>query len=239
MARFGWLAPFPFLAVMGALAAVLLFWLLPGDPSPEKDRPSFWQNFRGVFTYRPAVVGLSMGLLINAGNEVVNLVFGVWMEDTHGLQIAALGAASAIIGVSELGGEALVGGLTDRMGKSRAVATGLVLNSLAAVALPLLGRNVTGALVGLFLFYITFEFTLVSTIPIMTEIMPHARATFMAIFVAGLSLGRALGDLVAVPLYNQGFLVNGLVAASLNLLTLLALSRLRHKVASLQSETSR
>ena len=58
----------------------------------------------------------------SAGNELVNLIFGVWLEDSFGLQIAALAGASAVIGFSELGGESLAALLTDRIGKPRALA---------------------------------------------------------------------------------------------------------------------
>jgi predicted MFS family arabinose efflux permease len=223
IARWGWLAPFPFLSAMGFLALLLLGWLLPRDPAPAADRPSLLDNLQRVLSYSPALAGVFMGLLFSSANEVVNLVFGVWMEDSFGLKIAALGAASAVIGVSELGGESLVGVLSDRMGKARSVAAGLVLNSLAALALPWLGGSVTGALVGLFLFYITFEFSLVSSIPMMTEVLPVARATLMATFIGATSLGRALGALLAAPIFTYGIFSSGLAAVAFNLLALVAL----------------
>jgi predicted MFS family arabinose efflux permease len=233
IARLGWYGPFPVLVVFGALTTGLLAWMLPPDPAPADGRPGIFANFRTVLNYRPALVGLCMGLLLNAGNETVNLVFGVWMEDAFDLKIAALGAASAVIGLSELGGESLVGGLADRLGKPRALTAGLLLNCLAALALPYLGQNLYGALAGLFFFYITFEITLVTSIPLMTEILPSARATLMAGYVATLSLGRALGALVAPSLYGIGlpdFLPalapNALAAVLFNLLALAALSRL-------------
>lgn len=223
IARWGWLAPFPFLSAMGFLALLLLGWLLPRDPAPAADRPSLLDNLQRVLSYSPALAGVVMGLLFSSANEVVNLVFGVWMEDSFGLKIAALGAASAVIGVSELGGESLVGVLSDRLGKARSVAAGLVLNSLAALALPWLGGSVTGALVGLFLFYITFEFSLVSSIPMMTEVLPVARATLMATFIGATSLGRALGALLAAPIFTYGIFSSGLAAVAFNLLALVAL----------------
>ena len=51
-------------------------------------------------------------------------IFGVWLEDSFDLQIAALGAASAVIGLSELGGEGLVAAFVDRLGKPRAIGLG-------------------------------------------------------------------------------------------------------------------
>jgi predicted MFS family arabinose efflux permease len=166
---------------------------------------------------------LAVGITISAANEVVNLVFGVWMEDAFGLKIAALGAASAVIGLSELSGESLVGVLVDRLGKPRAVGAGILLNCAAALALPLFGRTVPGALVGLFLFYLTFEFALVSAIPLMTEILPPARATLMALNVAGHSTGRALGSLLAPLVYTYGIFASAGTALLFNLLGLFAL----------------
>jgi len=231
IARQGWLAPFPLLAILGVISFGLLYWWLPKDPKPDHNRTNLFQNLRNTLTYRPALAGLSVGLLASAANEVVNLVFGVWMEDAFGLKIAALGIAAAIIGFSELGGEALAGGFTDRLGKTRAVGLGLALNSFAALVLFFVGRDVTGALVGLFLFYITFEFTLVSSIPLMTEILPTSRATLMATNVAGLSLGRALGALLVPFLYipgdAQGILRSVIAACLFNLLAIMALKMLR------------
>lgn len=223
IARWGWVAPFPFLSVTGLLSLGLLAWLLPYDKPVIDQKWNLWRNLAGVLSYQPALAGLLLGLLITAANEVVNLVFGVWMEDSFGLKITALGAASAVIGLSELGGESLVSLISDRMGKSYAVAAGLALNCLAALLLPVLGGDLPGALAGLSLFYITFEFTLVSCIPIMTEVMPQARATLMATFVAAMSLGRALGASASSSLYQHGFTFTILAAVIFNLAALLAL----------------
>lgn len=95
------------------------------------------------------------------------------------------------------------------------------------IGLPLLGQSTNGALVGLFFFYITFEFTLVSMISMMTEIQPAARATVMAFNVAAHSLGRATGDTLAISLYALGFFWVVAASAVFNALALLAVWRLR------------
>jgi predicted MFS family arabinose efflux permease len=138
-----------------------------------------------------------------------------------------------VIGIAEFLGEISVGGLTDRLGKIRAVTAGLILNGLAALALPVLGSSQTGALAGLFLFYLTFEFTVVSIIPMMTEVLPTARATLMASYIASAAVGRSLGDLLSPVLYNwtlgpfSGMELNCLAVVIVNLLALLTLRFLR------------
>lgn len=224
--RRGWNSPFVGLAGLGLLVGLALFWSVPNDFVPTEGRPKLWRNFRDVVNYPPALAGLMVGLAASVANESINLVFGVWMENAFGFKVIALGGTAAVIGFAELGGEVLVGGFVDRLGKTRAVTVGLVLNSLAALSFPVLGRHAAGAVVGLFLFYITFEFTLVSIIPLMTEIMPRSRATLMAFNVAALSLGRALGDLLAPPLFNTwGIVACAGAAVVFNLLAILALQR--------------
>jgi DHA1 family inner membrane transport protein len=227
IARAGWMAPFPLLLILGLVSLLGLAWMLPRDQAAGVAKPSVWLNMRTVFTSHSAVAGLLVGMFISIANEVVNLVFGVWMENSFDLRIAALGAASAVIGFSELGGETLVGVLVDRLGKVRSVGIGLALNCMAALTLPVLGATLPGALVGLFFFYLTFEFTLVSTLPLMTEVLPASRATLMAVNVASHSLGRATGALIAAPIFGLGFFASALAAIFFNVLALASLNHLR------------
>jgi predicted MFS family arabinose efflux permease len=231
IARQGWLAPFPLLALLCAMGVILLAWMLPKDPLPQAGRPGFLRNMRNVLTYPPALAALVMAMLYTAANETITLVYGVWVESAFALSIASLGATALAIGISELGGEVLVTTFTDKIGKHKALAIGIIGNCLAALALPVFGRWFWGAMIGLFLFYITFEFTVVSGIPLMSEILPSARATMMAAHMAFLAIGRVFGDLLAPTLFTQTFLpgivLNAAVAIGFNLLALLALTMVK------------
>ncbi len=219
----GWQAPFPVLAGLSLLAGAAIWYGMGSAPAAPVRRSSALGALGDVLRRGPAIAGLSLGFLISTANEAVNIVYGAWMESAFGLQVAALGAASIVIGAAELGGEGFVAGLTDRLGKRRAVGAGLVCTAAACLALPLLGRELGGALLGLFFFYLTFEFTVVSTLPLMTELVPAARATLMASNVAGFSAGRAIGAIIGPPLFGYGLLANGILAAALNLAALVIL----------------
>ena len=231
ISRWGWMSPFWTLTFLGVFALILLNGMIPHDIVSENTVPNVSSNIQKVLRFTPALAGMAVGMFCSAANEVINLVFGVWMEAAFGLQIAALGAAAAVIGFAELGGESLVGVWVDRLGKPRAIAIGLLTNSLAAIIFPYLGQTLPGAFVGLFLFYLTFEFTLVSTIPMMTEILPSARATMMAINISALSLGRALGAFVGPTLYAMGMGTSAGAAVVFNLLALTALRWVRSQDA--------
>lgn len=248
IARGGWMAPFQLFALLGLLSLLALFISLPTDRHEERSNHGLVKNFRSVFTFAPALAALGVGLFASTANEVVNVIFGVWLDDslktwvgpqgfvgvfkflnyfknTLGLDIALLILAAIVIGLSELSAEGLVARFVDRLGKPRAVALGLFLNSLAALLLPVLGKTTSGALFGLFMFYISFEFALVSLIPMMTEIMPQTRATLMAFNVAALSLGRAAGALLAPYLYATGLLASGIAAVLFNMIALIFLRK--------------
>jgi predicted MFS family arabinose efflux permease len=97
--------------------------------------------------------------------------------------------------------------------------------------LPIVGTTEAGALIGLFLFYITFEYVMVSHIPLMTEIMPSARATMLSFNLTGHSLGRMIGALLATFIYQKfGFLPVTLLAILFNLFALLALAELTQRI---------
>jgi len=233
--RFGWKAPFTWFAVLGILAFIVLGSILPKDEANSYKKATLMHNLRSIFFSSSTLAGVLLGIMLSSSNEMINLIFGVWLEDAFNVKVATLSIASAIIGFSELTGEALVFGFVDRLGKHRAVAIGLIINSVVVLALPIAGSSLIGALIGLFFIYLTFEFTIVSSITMMSEVMPAARATYMAAFIASTALGRTLGDLLAPPLYQASILSGSfaaifnivLVAAAFNLLSLIFLRLIR------------
>lgn len=214
IAQYGWAAPFPWLAGLTVLSAVGIRVVMPAEPARHaSQRPSFRESVRVVVTHRTALFGMAMAILMTVANENIAIVFGQLMEDSFHLQVLGLGLASTLIGVSELTGEGLVAAFVDRLGKRRAVILGLALNLAVSLALPALSHTLTGALTGLFLFYLTFEFSVVSTMPMVSELVPSARATMLAGEAAAFSLGRAIGSQLGPRLYAIGLPVSGGVSA--------------------------
>jgi predicted MFS family arabinose efflux permease len=223
ISRSGWVAPFPLLGLLMALACFFIWRLLPSDLDGNSFRTTLSDSLRTITSHPSALAALSVMLLLSVGNESINIVFGIWLESSFGLQVVALGAASAIIGFAELGGEGLVAAITDRLGKVRSLYLGLGSVILACLVLPLLGRSLFSALIGLFIFYLSFEFSFVTLISLLTELAPSARATLMAANLAAAASGRALGALTGPVLFKINIFANSAFGATTAIIALIFL----------------
>ena len=222
IARSNWSAPFGALGILGLVALAFILLTLRDSTKPAPHADGVFGSVKQIVASPVVLVAFSIGTFTCSANEMVNLMFGVWLEDSFQLQIAALAGASAVIGLSELGGEGLVALFVDRIGKVRAAGLGIIVNSAAAILLPIIGRAEFGALAGLFFFFIAFEFTIVSVIPLNSELMPSARATTLALAGSANFIGRAIGATLAPKLYAAGFGVVTGTAVVFNLLALAA-----------------
>ena len=225
--RYGWQAPFPFTAALGILGFILILVFIPATKPQATASISIFNSIQNVFKFPAARYGLLMTLLLISSNEVINLVFGVYLEDSFGLKLAALGAASALIGISEISGELIGGVVTDKLGRQRSIAIGMGMMLFVSIMLPFLGRSEAGALVGLFFFYLSYEFTFISTLPFIIDMVPEARGTMLGANVACLSLGRMIGNLVSPLVFQLGFWANSITSALFILSAFWALSRAR------------
>jgi predicted MFS family arabinose efflux permease len=225
ISRAGWAAPFPALAGLIAFAALAIALLIPSDSISRNPSATLMRSLGNILQLPQALFGISLGMLMSAGNEAINIVYGAWMEKVFMIDVIALGAASAVIGIAEFGGESLVALFADRISIRLSIGIGISLNACIALALPYLGGHLNTALLGLFLFYITFEIAIVSSIPMMTELVPHARATMMSSYMAGIAGGRAIGSLAGSLLFGADIRFNTFFSAAADLLALLILLR--------------
>ncbi len=221
--RFGdWRSPFLPLAGLGLLGGTGLWLFIEPDGPPaartdEKKQPLPWLSLLRRST---VIATLSIGLVISGANDVFAAVYARWLKDSFNLTVAELGLTAIVIGVAELIGEGLVALLVDRMGKRRAVLGGLAVSAVAygALCLPAVSANLQLALAAIFFVFLTFEFAIVASIPLVSELAPEARSSVFGLSGAFHAAGRMIGPLIASWAYQQGFAWNGALAALLNLL---------------------
>ena len=219
MGSSSWNKPFIWLGLAGFVAGALIGLFVPRLPPAAGSIPELKSGLQQIF-HRTTLMGLLLALLIVLANQVISIVFGVWMEDTFGLKLEQLGAASSVIGMAGVAGVGCAMWFTDRLGKTLAIGLGLGLNSLICLALPLVRSNLWGALIVLFFLFLSFEFTLTSLLPLMTALATQARGAYMAATLAAFSLGDSIGALIGPALIRSGLIGNAFAAVAFNLVGL-------------------
>jgi predicted MFS family arabinose efflux permease len=207
ISRGDWVTPFWAFAVLTVVALLLV----PRFIDPDRHSSHAAAN-RGRFG-RSGMAFLAVVALFTLAAEMIFVVFGAWLENSFGLTLAALGGAAVLIGLAELAGEGATVGFTDRIGKHRSVLIGLL---ISAVGFALLGpaNNQLGIGLGLLaLALFGFEFTIVSAIPMATELHPKSRARFLAWMVVAMSIGRGIGAAVGPVLFGAAGLRGPAMAA--------------------------
>jgi predicted MFS family arabinose efflux permease len=190
---------------------------------------SLLEGFRRI-PWRRGLPLLALTWLMTLANENVFIVYGAWLESEFSLALVAIGLASLVISVAELIAEFTSAGLVDRLGKRRSVLIGLIFSVAAYLALPVLSNQLAGALAGIALMFLTFEFSIVASIPLISEIAPAARGTMLALNVSAAALGRMAGSLTGPRLWSaEGLVGVALVSAGLSIAATLILWTTRER----------
>ena len=218
---------FYFLAILAAIGWISIGWIitpeLSNSSSPNGKR-ALLSSLKELFASRPAAGMLAYGFWISLANDSLFVVYGAWFEQAFLASIMTLGFSTVAIGSAELLGESMTALFSDRLGLKRAVVTGLLITSVAYLVLPHIGQTLPLAMAGIFFIFIAFEFTMVTSFSLCTELMPSQRATMMAGFYATAGIGRMIGVLVGGLLWEIGGITAvSWVAASATLLALCSL----------------
>ena len=213
--RFGWQSPLLVLGGLGAISFVAVASFIPRDGRqrvPKAESSSLGQTWVQVRQNRTVLFALGFTFFIAAANDILFVVYGVWMNSSFGLSITALGATAMVIGAAEMLGEGLTAFLSDRLGLGRSLLIGMISTMLSYLLLLLVGDSFPLALAAIFVIFLAFEFTIVTSFAYFTELLPGARATMMSFNLAAGSLGRMVGALIGGAVWLAG----GLSATSLS-----------------------
>ncbi len=198
--HFGWRAPWLAMVCLGLLSLGLThLFLPPGRPLRQTVTHQRWfallnASWHHLLRRRQVIVLLSISLLLTMALEIPFIVYGAWLETSFGLSLSSLGLASIVVGLAEASAELGTTMLTDRLGKRRSVLVGLTGMAFSLLLLPFLaGSGLVPALLGVALVITSFEFAIVSLLPLVTELAPQARASLLSLNVTAFSLGRIGG----------------------------------------------
>ena len=224
---FGWRAPFLVLGGLALIGMIAIGVMIPSRRLPaENSQPPV--SLLGAWTMlcrkRTSAGILFFSFLVSAANDIFFVVYGVWLEHSFGLSIVVLGSTAILIGLAELLGEGLTATMADRFGLKQTAVVALVLSMASYAVLPFLGQTIGTALIAIFIVFVFVELSIVTTLSLSTEILPHARATMMSGYIGTAGLGRVCGALMGGVVWIQGGIAGiALVSVLMSILALIAL----------------
>ena len=136
--------------------------------------------------------------------------------------MAQIGGVVFVAAVMEVLGTLATARLTDTLGKRRAIVVGAVVMTFGLGGLSLFpATSLVLAVVLLGAVFLGFGFAIVSSLPLIAELDPNARAAMVGRATALSTVFRALVSLVGVAMYNRiGFGSLMAIAAAFSALSL-------------------
>jgi DHA1 family inner membrane transport protein len=225
--KVGWRSPFfamGAMGIVGVLAMVAFFPKIEKSESQPAAALPFAKLMQILLKDKPSLGAMGYVFFFSAAIDNLFVVYGAWLEKAFDVGIVALGLGTSVIGVAELIGEIMVATISDRFGLKRVVTLGAGLCILTYALLPFVAQSFALALTGLFIHFLIFEFTIISSVALCTELRPDMRATIIAGFFAAAGLGRIVGALAGGPIWLAGGIVaTGMISAGITVLALVSL----------------
>jgi predicted MFS family arabinose efflux permease len=193
-----------------------------GQRSHHRERaPRNWSALRGGVPLFAAFA------LLCAASQTIVVVYGVWLEDEFGLTTAVIGAVGFLFGAGDLAGNVASIRLTDRLGKVRSSVVGAAVLVVSALVLSLASTNIAVGIGSLATLLVGYEFALLSSKPLLTEVDPRQRGLGIGVGFGTAALFRAGAALLGTAVYaSRGFASTAVLGGGLALgaLVLLALT---------------
>jgi MFS transporter, DHA1 family, inner membrane transport protein len=211
---FGWRGPFVALAAASAVATIVIASTLPRWVSAEpgiviesaphvvgEQAGAVRSPKRAPITVRAWLVMTGSAATAMAGLGVF-VVSGSWLDDAFGIPTSGIGAVAVGFGAAELVSSLASAGLADRVGKLRSTIAGLLLLLVGLAVMVSADTRVVVGVIGILTFLLGFEYAFVTSLSLVSEAMPDARGTTLAVSNAVGTIARAAGAVGSGWLYS-------------------------------------
>ena len=156
------------------------------------------------------------------------VTFGAWLQDQFGFGAARLAAVGFALGAVELFASLNSAQRTDGWGKERSIAAGALLIVPAGILLAIASSNIVLGLIAVGVYYLGFEFAVVSLLPIASQLVPNSPGAGLGWVLGAGTLGRAFIAIVGTRAYEKyGVDVPALIGSGFGVLA--AISILTYK----------
>ena len=224
----GWRGPFAIVAAFATVMAIVT-WLVP-------DRSDVLADARLPDPARTVSVEAWLAIAASSATALAGLttvaIAGTWLDDALGVSTGGVGAVAMAFGLAELVASGTSAAAADRIGPTQATRVALVIAIAGLIVMTRADTSLSIGAIGLLLFFLGFEFSIVTSFSIVSESMPTARGRALATNTAVATVLRGTGVAVSGVLYER-FGVSGPATVSIGAaaVAIAALTMLRIRTA--------
>ncbi len=199
---FGWRGPFVMIAIGGALMAVVIS-QLPDEPVDPMDvAVGAGDGTEPGRLTRRAMALIAMSAAIATGGLSTIVIVGTWLEDSFDVSTGEVGLTAMAFGLAELVASGSSARFSDQLGKARTTGAALVAVLFGLAVMVSADASFVVAIIGLALFFIGFEYAIVTSFSIVSEAAPLARGRALAANNAFGTLARGAGTICSGYLFE-------------------------------------
>jgi predicted MFS family arabinose efflux permease len=169
---------------------------------------------RIVLSNANALRMIIFGVLILSAATMATLVYSPWFVERFNLSPSRLGVASIVIGLADAIGELASALAIDRFGKRVSLLASSAFFAASLIFFWLSANVFAYALIGLFCIFFSFEFSLVASFAVLSEVAPTERATMIGFGAAANAIGRTIVSFFALQLFQIGRLTLPILLAA-------------------------
>ena len=208
---FGWRAPFLVLAALLAIMALVVG--LGRDDSVPLDDANAPLVRQPLTTDAWILIGASAAIAMTGLTTLV--IAGTWLDEALGVSTGGIGLVAMAFGAAEITASSSSAAFADRAGPIHSTRVALILAIVGLLVMTQAGSSLLIGALGLLLFFLGFEFSIVTSFSIVSEAMPQARGRALAANSAVGTAARGIGIVMSGLLY-QAYGINGPIAISVS-----------------------
>ena len=206
---FGWRGPFVAFAVASMVVAFVVLGSKDATELPVEREGSAPERRLTVDAWIVIAASAAIGF---AGLTTV-VIAGTWLDNDLGVSTGGIGLVAMAFGAAELIASSSSALVADRAGPNRSARLALLTAIVGSAVMSQAGGSLAVGAVGLVLFFLGFEFAIVTSFSLVSEAMPSARGKTLAANNAIGTLSRGAASVLTGVLY-ESFGIAGPATAS-------------------------
>lgn len=198
ISAFGWRGPFIAVAVVAVIAALFVARIddgigarrtvLPKDTTALS--PDVW-----------IVIGAAATIAMAGLTTIV--IAGTWLDEVLDVSTSGVGLVAIAFGIAELIASTSSSAFADHLGKRRSMLFAVLFMMIGLAIIALTGSSLILGTIGLFVFFVGFEYAIVTSFSLVSEAMPESRGRALGVGNAVSTVARGVGVASSGVLYER------------------------------------